>query len=196
MIGEVFYPGALSSSRPNEILAAPLTAIAAKRVTWIGTASLPGCFETHRGESIANPCEVAVIEGLLRRLAEAVKKTGRKVDVAVLSGYRAQCSLLEARLGPVDLGSIDLTVATVDAFQGREAEVVIYSVTRANRSGKLGFVRERPRVNVALSRARELLVIVGHQDSARRTRGENPMAEVIAYVEANPDDCDLTEAAP
>jgi len=196
MIGEVFYPGALSSSRPNETLAAPLTALAGKRVTWIGTAGLSGCFETHRGESIANPCEVAVIEDLLRRLAEAVTKDGCKVDVAVLSGYRAQCSLLEARLGPADLGSIDLTVATVDAFQGREAEVVIYSVTRANRSGKLGFVRERPRVNVALSRARELLVIVGHQDSVRRTRGENPMAEVIAYVEANPDDCDLTEAAP
>ena len=185
----------LSSSRPNEPLSAPLTALAGKRVTWIGTTRLPGCFETRRGESIANPCEVVVVEDLLRNLAEAATADGRRVEVAVLSGYRAQCSLLEARLRPADLGSIDLTVATVDAFQGREAEVVIYSVTRANRSGKLGFARERPRVNVALSRARELLVIVGHQDSVRRARGENSMAEVIAYVEANPGDCDLTEAA-
>lgn len=194
LIGEVFYPHALSSSRPDDPLPAPLKAIAAKRVTWIGTAGLPGCFEARRGESIANPCEVTVIQDLLRRLGEAATKEGRKVEVAVLSGYRAQCGQLESRLRPADLGAIHLTVATVDAFQGREAEVVIYSVTRANRSGRLGFVRERPRINVALSRARELLVIVGHQESVRKARGENSIAEVIAYVESNPDDCDLTEA--
>lgn len=194
LISDVFYCGELVSSRPDDPLSPELAAIAPKPVTWLSTARLDNRFEERRGESIANPCEISIIERLLVKLAAAARARGHPVEVAILSGYRAQCRLLESRLLAADVGEgLTLTVATVDAFQGREAEVVIYSVTRSNPSGKLGFIRERPRINVALSRARELLVIVGDHAGARQPPGENAIAQVIDHLESSRDDCELIE---
>lgn len=194
LISDVFYRGELVSSRPDDPLPPELTAVAPKPVTWLSTTRLAGRFEERRGESIANPSEISVIEQLLVKLATGGRARGRPIEVAVLSGYRAQCRLLESRLLAADVGEgLTLTVATIDAYQGREAEVVIYSVTRSNPSGKLGFIRERPRINVALSRARELLIIVGDHAGARQLPGENAIAQVIDHLESNPDDCELIE---
>ena len=66
------------------------------------------------------------------------------------------------------LGGIEF--ATVDGFQGREVDVVIYSATRASPAGGLGFVADMRRPNVALTRAKRSLVVVGHAP----TLGRNP----------------------
>jgi superfamily I DNA and/or RNA helicase len=55
-------------------------------------------------------------------------------------------------------------VINVDGFQGRENVVIILSLVRANSTGELGFARHQNRLNVALSRARSLLIIVGNLD--------------------------------
>lgn len=195
LVSEVFYRGELVSSRPEEPLASELASVASKPVTWISTAAIAHHFEERRGESIANRSEISVVQGLLGELAEAGRHRGRPIEVAVLSGYRAQCGLLESQLlaGGVHDGLM-LTVATIDAFQGREAEVVIYSVTRSNPRGELGFIRERPRINVALSRACELLIIVGDHAGVRQIPGENAMTQVLEHLNANPEDCEMIEA--
>ncbi len=80
-------------------------------------------------------------------------------DVAVISPYDGQVQRLRALLAArVEQG---LEVDTVDGFQGREKEAVVVSLTRANQAGEVGFLADVRRMNVALTRARKKLVVVG-----------------------------------
>lgn len=54
-----------------------------------------------------------------------------------------------------------MRVSTIDSMQGQESDIVILSMTRSNRYGRIGFLNDSRRMNVALSRARTLLIIVG-----------------------------------
>lgn len=87
-------------------------------------------------------------------------------------------------------------INTVDAFQGRETDIVFYSIVRSNDDGKLGFLKDVRRLNVAFSRARELLVVVGdHQCAKRKTSfygQKNPFCELIQFINDS-DDCLLKE---
>src|SRR5216684_8039137 len=76
----------------------------------------------------------------------------------------AQVQLLRQRLA----AHPDLEVDTVDGFQGREKEAVIVSLTRSNEAGELGFLTDIRRMNVALTRARKKLVVVGDGATVRR----------------------------
>lgn len=83
-------------------------------------------------------------------------------EIAVISPYSAQVRLLRERLkGP------DVEIDSVDGFQGREKEAVIVSLVRSNREGQIGFLEDVRRMNVALTRARRKLIVIG--DSATIT---------------------------
>ena len=196
LISDCFYGGELRSARGFTPLPKALQAVAQTPVTWVTTARLPNRHEARRGESFYNGAEAAIVARIIERLAGAVRGRRKPLSVAVLTPYRAQRKVIADRLAaqPKRSGLIQVVVHTVDSFQGQEADVVIYSATRSNRAGKLGFTRERPRLNVALSRGRDLLVIVGDHVTARRGRGDNPMREVIEHVEAHPGTCTLEEA--
>jgi len=196
LVSDCFYEGRLRSATKEAPSPAGLEAVAPRPVTWITTSGLPGHYEQRHGESICNPTEASLIKRIVADLIAARKR--KPLEVAILTGYLAQRELLIDRLAS-ELASdspLHLSVHTIDSFQGQEAEVVVYSVARANPRGSLGFLRERPRMNVALSRARELLVIVGDHASARRGRGENALRDVVEHVEAHPEDCALEKAEP
>jgi superfamily I DNA and/or RNA helicase len=85
-------------------------------------------------------------------------------DVAVISPYDAQVQKIRQLLADVPEVEID----TVDGFQGREKEAVIVSLVRSNEQGELGFLADIRRVNVAITRARKKLIVIG--DSATVAR--------------------------
>ena len=94
-------------------------------------------------------------------------------DVGVVTPYRAQLRLMHSLLQPLMQPSAGgaaeaspstaggLELATVDSFQGREKDVVILSLVRSNASGELGFLLDERRMNVALTRARRGLIVLG-----------------------------------
>jgi superfamily I DNA and/or RNA helicase len=136
------------------VRAEPLTE---EPVTFIDTAGAG--YEEQRepdGESRFNPREADVVCAKVRALLEAGVAPG---DVAVIAPYAAQVRLLRERL--VVTG---LEIDSVDGFQGREKEAVIISLVRSNSEGEIGFLADVRRTNVALTRARRKLVVVG--DSA------------------------------
>ena len=86
---------------------------------------------------------------------------------------------------------LEVDVNTVDAFQGREADIAIYTVTRSNEKGNIGFLRDWERLNVALSRGKVALVIIGDHVFCRTSKGDNPLKSVIDYIEEYPEDCTI-----
>lgn len=124
------------------------------------------------GESKRNPREAE----LLRRKVEALLDTGlAPEEIAVIAPYAAQVRLLRERL-PL----AGLEVDTVDGFQGREKEAVVISLVRSNNRQEIGFLSDQRRMNVALTRARRKLIIIG--DSATLSSSEF-FARMIEYFE-------------
>jgi superfamily I DNA and/or RNA helicase len=198
LVSDCFYGGELRSAREETPLPTELQEIAAAPVTWITTAQTPNRRESRRGESIFNDAEAAIIARVVARLAEAASGRKTPLTVSILTPYRGQRKVIADRLAaqPKHREALHVAVHTVDSFQGQEADIAIYSATRSNLRGRLGFTRERARLNVALSQGRELLIIVGDHVTARRGRGDNPMREVIEHVEAHSGQCALEEPWP
>lgn len=100
-------------------------------------------------------------------------------DIAVITPYNAQVRRLRRELLPERPG---LEIGTVDGFQGREKEAVVISMVRSNDRGDVGFLADRRRMNVAVTRARRHVAIIG--DSATVGR-DGFLRRLIEYGEAN-----------
>lgn len=104
-----------------------------------------------------NPREAALAARKVRALLEAGVAPSQ---IGVIAPYRAQVRLLRELLA----GAPGLEIDSVDGFQGREKEAVVVSLVRSNPEGEIGFLADTRRTNVALTRARRMLLVVG--DSA------------------------------
>lgn len=125
------------------------------------------------GLSKRNPQEANLVVSWVRRLTEQ-GLTGDQI--AIIAPYAAQVRLLRSRL---DLEGLE--VDTVDGFQGREKEAVIVTFVRSNDRGEIGFLADTRRTNVALTRARRCLIVIG--DSS--TLGGDPFyAAMLDYFES------------
>lgn len=111
-------------------------------------------------ESRANPQEATLA---LRKARELIDASLPADNVAVISPYSAQVRLLreEAEMDPA---LRELEINSIDGFQGREQEAVIISMVRSNADGEIGFLADTRRMNVAMTRARRKLIVIG--DSA------------------------------
>ena len=191
LISDVFYDGKLVTMRK----AADRNPVAAKlhphEVDWHTTAALKQRRDQEMpGRTYRNSTEATIVQQILERLNEANR--GRApLSVAVIAGYSAQVNELDQRLrgAAKPFQNLDIVINTVDAFQGKDADICIYSVTRSNNKGRLGFQREVPRLNVALSRGRDALIIVGDDDFCRAVTSENPFRPVLAHIDNSPAEC-------
>ncbi|MEK6285626.1 MAG: AAA domain-containing protein [Acidobacteriota bacterium] len=192
LISECFYDGALNSARKVEdnLLGGALKA----RITWFSTSRLQNRQEYQPGKtSYVNPCEISIILQTLKRIQFFAKIAKRHYSVGVLTAYAGQKRELERQCRSQSWDMLNIECNTVDAFQGREKDVVIYSVTRSNDLGDIGFLREMKRINVALSRGRDYLAIVGDHKFCRSSSGENPLKDVVKYMESHLGDCRIEE---
>ncbi|HZX94297.1 MAG TPA: AAA domain-containing protein [Myxococcales bacterium] len=131
-------------------------------------------------ESLPEDSDSKLNEGEAELAAVQVRKLLAMLpaqDIAVISPYEAQVQKLRQLLA--DAG--ELEIDTVDGFQGREKEAVVVSLVRSNDQGELGFVADIRRINVALTRARKKLIVIG--DGA--TVARHPFfAGLIRYAES------------
>ena len=165
-------------------------------VTWVDTSRKDDRHEVASGKSYLNRLELQVARQLLERLNLAAAKDGTTLRVALLTGYDPQRRELVGMVASNEpsLANLEIHVANVDAYQGQEADVAVFCVTRSNDRGDLGFLRQAQRVNVALSRARDALVLIGDASFVRSaTSTSNPLAEVLRYIESHPETCTVRE---
>jgi len=127
---------------------------------------------------------------LIDTLKQYVNKIGlhrfldERLDVGIISPYRVQTQYIrslikkEAELKPLRRS---ITVNTVDGFQGQERDIIIISLVRSNEQGQIGFLGDLRRMNVAMTRARMKLIILGNA----ATLAHSPFyKKLIAYIQA------------
>ena len=94
-----------------------------------------------------------------------------RIDVGVISPYRAQVQLLRSMLMKWEFFKPfrrQISVNTVDGFQGQERDIIVISMVRSNDEGQIGFLRDLRRMNVAITRARMKLIILGNRETMTR----------------------------
>lgn len=134
----------------------------------------------HAYQSKYNPEEFQVLREHLYLIADAFLEK-EPPSIAIISPYREQALHIEEELKEdPNVSKLDLTVNTIDGFQGQEKDLVFISLVRSNTKGEIGFLTDYRRMNVAMTRARKQLIIVG--DSA--TIGNNKFyGEFLDYCE-------------
>eukprot|EP00435_Cladocopium_sp_Y103_P056471 s1039_g19.t1 len=111
--------------------------------------------EKQIGSSFCNASEADIVISILPELATDLE------SILLVAPYRAQRGLLERRLADLPRKDPRLQVSTIDALQGGECDFLIFSATRSNAIGAVGFLRDKRRVNVVLTRARRGIIVVG-----------------------------------
>jgi hypothetical protein len=198
LVNEIFY-GNLISRRTTEHPV--VSRVMSKPVTWYNTSRLVAKRESKAGWSYINNQEAQEIKRVLTRAqfyANAVNETNRtsdKMSVIVLTGYAAQKSQIESVISRdrARWQSLSIVVETIDAFQGREADFAIFSVTRSNPEMRPGHLKDRARINVALSRGRYGLCIIGDASFCDGLVGDNVIGEVLAYMRNHPETCTIED---
>ena len=92
------------------------------------------------------------------------------VAIGVVTPYAAQVRKIRRMLRSGQSGLERLEISSVDGFQGREKEVIVFSAVRANQQGRLGFLADWRRVNVAFTRPKRGLVVIGHRHTLATER--------------------------
>ena len=144
----------LERFRPITDLCVDLGKFALSLVDTVGTHMNESCQD--EDDSKSNSGEAAIVSVVVDQLLASGLKPE---DLAVISPYAAQVQLINS------ITPRSICANSVDGFQGGEAEVVILSLVRSNTDGECGFLKDRRRLNVAISRARRCCVVVGDTET-------------------------------
>lgn len=189
LISQVFYEGKIATEVDDKDRTHPIKKFNGKSIVWIDTSMMDKKDESRlKGGSFCNYAENTIIKKLL----EEFKKEGTlpKLDIGIITGYRGQKDLIRKSVNNSGYDKIAKTIDinTLDAFQGRENDVIIYSTVRTKNS--IGFQKEKERVNVAFSRAKNLLIICGDIDFFYRFDDpDNKFIEIIDYIYEHEKEC-------
>ena len=174
-------------------------------VTWLDTTSLPNAYhEQGKNGSLSNRAEADVIIGILQDLAndetfmnsEPIQKCLEKNEqaIGVICMYGEQKKLIRKKFNERswndDFRRL-IKIDSVDSYQGKENRVIILSLTRYDKTYSTGFLHLPNRINVALSRAMDKLVIVGAKTVWEQPKNsKTPLAKVLRFIQKqnNPQD--------
>jgi superfamily I DNA and/or RNA helicase len=144
-------------------------------IEWIDTSDIDAK-EEFVGESFGrvNKTEALLTLAVLQHYFEKIGKErilDERIDVGIISPYRAQVQYLRQMVKKQEFFKPYrrfISINTVDGFQGQERDIIMISLVRANDDGQIGFLRDLRRMNVAITRARMKLMILG--DTSTLTR--------------------------
>lgn len=164
-----------------------------RQVTWYDTSAKEHSGEVPIGNSFRNPLEALLVVDVLKKLERqsAFWESVPHATIGVISFYEQQVRLIREQFDGAAFSEEfrkHVRIDTVDAYQGQENDFVILSLVRNNKRGEVGFVRNDNRANVALSRAKERLIIVGSAAFFETAwPSDSPFSQVVAYLKASQD---------
>ena len=186
IVSKLFYDGHLKSYRKDDGWT-----LTSKRLVFVDFTKVLNYRhnQSPSSKSIENPTERAALHAVIERLHRHAK--GMKFSVLVVCPYEAQRTVVAKEIKESNFG-FDVSVTTVDAVQGGEADIVILLMTRSH--GRVQFLLDRHRLNVALSRARDAVIVFGHLECLS-PRQEGLVARFVKIGHKN-DTLDLVQLSP
>ncbi|KAK2196009.1 bifunctional DNA2-NAM7 helicase-like [Babesia duncani] len=118
-------------------------------------------FESASGTSRINDLEIRVIMAILKSILAAQDVNAS--EIGILTPYDSQRFRIKSHLESLSIASEKIEVDSVDGFQGKEKDLIIFSAVRSNREKQMGFLTDFRRMNVMLTRARRGLIVIGDQ---------------------------------
>jgi len=211
LVSEVFYAphGVKLRSSPDrkpDLAFSHLSPDLSQPVVWLDTSSQSGAWERDRNDhrDIWNEAEIKAVMLLLHRLSKEqalVEELGKRNDpaIGVICMYSEQKRRIEREWVQQPFPEAFrrmVTIDTVDAYQGKENSIVILTLVRANDQGRPGHVGRANRCNVAMSRARERLYIVGNTKMWSNVKCKSSMGNVLERIKhMSPAEGDIRDVA-
>ena len=198
LISKVFYDNEIQNGTEKSQRITGIPSYDDIAIEWISTSNLPThkryekTVGTDANATYKNNAELNIIKAKLRELDTAAT---RPIKVGVITAYRAQKLVIKDMIRQQRFAQLQIEVDTVDAFQGGQKEIIIYSTVRSSsKSNRIGFLKSEARLNVSLSRAQSLLIIVGDLNFLNNPRIHgNKFPEIIEYI-SNTEGCKITLA--
>lgn len=194
LVSEIFYEGDLLTGRlaiPDIYTTAPISLI--NPVTWLDTSEAKvRAYHNDCDGSLYNDFEVNQIISILEQIAKNSEffdqlsaLSNGEAAIGVICMYAEQKRLLRQKFsqkswreGFKDMVKID----TVDSYQGKENRIIILSLTRSDTQHTPGFLRIPNRINVAMSRAMDRLLIVGNAEMWKDSNNKFPLGKVVTFM--------------
>ncbi len=158
-------------------------------IAWVDTSDMEA-HEEFVGETFGriNKTEAKLTLAVLQHYFEKIGKErilDEAIDVGIISPYRAQVQFLRHLIKKQEFFKPYrhlISVNTVDGFQGQERDIVLISLVRANDEGQIGFLRDLRRMNVAMTRARMKLIILGDSTTMGKNKFYKKLFEYIQQL--------------
>ncbi len=191
MISQIFYDNIIENGVTDEEKQHELEIYIKKAIVWISTSNCKKRYEKNKDLSYENKLEIEILLKQLKKLDQEKNISG--YTIGVITPYSAQRRYLQREVNKLNFNNINksnIEINTVDAFQGSEKDIIIYSNVRSNKEGKVGFIKQQERVNVMFSRAKRLLIIIGDIEFVNSEQiDNNKFPDIIKYIKKHKEKC-------
>ena len=199
LYSNAFYEGALKTlDKVNELKKHRLSFKSS--VVWYDTGMLPNKQDKQEGTGKINYCNAKCIADVLNRIKREMDTQKLKYDIGIITPYKAQKNLLDSRIqARKNFQAYMIDIGTVDSFQGSDRDIIVYDCVRAaqrNGKAKIDFIADEKRLNVSLSRAKKLLIIVGDMNflyKAKCSDQDNPFVRIIECITNNRNEYEIVK---
>ncbi len=163
-ISDAFYDGKVKMGEKTVENVLNLPAPFDKQLIFIDTSSADNPYEIKDGVSVRNDIEAQCISQLV--LPAFLNNGINKSEFAIVAPYKSQVKNLKHHISATHPSHCDhIDISTLDSFQGKEFDVIVFSFTRSARNSKVGFLDDARRLNVAFSRAKKKLILIGNSET-------------------------------
>lgn len=198
LYSKVFYDGILETNPEISATKAHNLRVFKTNAVWLDTGKRSDKQDSQQGTGKINHCNASIIYHTLNSLKDQILESGTIKDIGIITPYKAQSDLLKNKLKSIKdeykREDISIDIGTVDSFQGSDRDMIIYDCVRSSKAkntqqtqkkrqgSEIGFIADKKRLNVSLSRSKKLLLIVGDKEYLRTasvSEGENPFSAII-----------------
>lgn len=163
-ISDAFYGGKVKMGERTALNVLPMPVPFDKQLVFLDTSTAENPFETKQSISVKNDAEAQCIVQLV--VPKLIEQGLSPKDFAIVAPYKSQVSNIKGHLKTAKSGLYQqIEVSTLDSFQGMEFDVIIFSFTRSALDSKVGFLDDARRLNVAFSRAKKKLILIGNSET-------------------------------